>query len=124
MIKRAVALKNTLVILMIFSASSLTFLGQVQETLRLYKNIEMLEKQKVIEFILYSYFMSHLNQEINEVIENEQYYLAYKMYSSGKLSTLEVTIQVDIPYQWIVIYDHDQKQIQSSMYKSLSNREK
>ena len=60
---RGFALKNVLVILMIVFTFTFAYGQYVSKQAKLEKNLLVLQKQKNIEHILYSYFMAHLSRD-------------------------------------------------------------
>lgn len=74
-----------------------------------------LEKQKVVELILYSYFINHDRNETKQMSTSEVD-LAYTMTAQEKTKELKARICIESCYYWTLTQDKETKQITNNAY--------
>lgn len=117
MVKRAFVLKNVLIIIMLISTMTLSLTQYAYHQYTLYKNLQTIEKQRAVELILYSYFMAHLNNQEEKVIQYNDYKINYQISKKDNRSFLLADIFIETNYQWQLEYDHESKKVIASEYK-------
>ena len=117
---RGFALKNVLIVLMVVFTFTFAYGTHVSKQAKLEKNLLVLQKQKNTEHVLYSYFMAHLNNDHQDVLQIEDAKIDYQIHKEASISRLDAKICIEGCYKMILEYDHEQKCIVKNEYEPIN----
>lgn len=116
--KNGFVLKHVLILLLSLTSITFSITHYYQQTLNIYHQSLLLEKQKAAELILYSYFMSHLKNNESKNVSTTTMKMTYSISSDEKVSKLESRICFESCYYWKLEYDRENQQMITHEYNS------
>ncbi len=112
-------LKNVLILIMGLTSILFSSTYYYVSSLKIAKQSLLLEKQKAVELIVYSYFLDNLKRNETIKVDTSSVQIEYTITCDDKTSTLDSRICFESCYQWNVVYDLKNKNVVKQAYSSI-----